>query len=238
MGMGAVRGMAIRWLCAVVLLCGASAGARPAGAQSAVEDAAAQEQFKKGRTAFEAADYEEALHYFRRAYELSNRGQLQYNIGVTATRLGRHKEAIDAFESYLSEFVDPPRAEEVRGRLATLEQSIDQTTARAAPLEPSDRRKVSKSAIVGSSILGAVGVAGVTVLGLGLARSGECIEEMGGVCTVEQAPSPWTWVYGGIGVAALAGSVSWLVVNSKRNKDKRRTAWMLSPTGVVVAGSF
>lgn len=230
--------MALRCLCVAVLLCGAWMAARPACAQSGIEDAAAREQFKKGRAAFEDTNYEEALQYFRRAYELSHRGQLQYNIGVTATRLQRDEEALQAFQTYLSELTDPPREEEVLSRIAALEQSIEEAKARAAPVEEPSKRRVPKSAIIGSSILGAVGVAGVTVLGLGLARSGDCIEEMGGICATEQAPSSWTWVYGAVGIAALAGSVSWLVVSSKRSKEKRNTAWMLTPTGVVVSGSF
>lgn len=236
--MGEARGIAFRWLCAAVLLCSVWMVAQPACAQNTIDDAAAREQFKRGSSAFEETDYEEALRYLRRAYELSGRGQLQYNIGVTATRLQRDEEALEAFESYLSELTDPPREEEVRSRIAALERSIEEAKALAAPVQEPVGRRVPKSAIIGSSILGAVGVAGATVLGLGLARSGECVEEMGGICTMEEAPSPWTWVYGAVGVAALAGSVSWLVVSSKRNKEKRSTAWMLTPTGVMVSGSF
>jgi len=84
----------------------------------------------------------------------------------------------------------------------------------------------------------AVGVAGVAVMSVSLAQRGTCLEEIAGSCQSEKATSPWTWVYGGVGIAALAGSVTWLVVSSKRAKEKRNTAWMLTPTGVVVSGSF
>jgi hypothetical protein len=45
-------------------------------------------------------------------------------------------------------------------------------------------------------------------------------------------------VYGGLGVAALAGSATWLALSVKRGKDKRTTQVSVSPTGVMVSGTF
>ena len=100
-------------------------------------------------------------------------------------------------------------------------------------------RHSNTSAIAGSSVLATVGVAGVVTMGVGIARSGSCEErDANGTCATERAASAWTGVYGALGIAALAGSVTWLAVSSKRAKEKRNTAWMLTPAGVVVAGSF
>jgi len=247
--MGGTRKIAPRWLCSALVLCGALIASGPTSAQNTADDAAARKQFERGRAAFEQSNYEQAHAHFRNAYRLSHRGQLQYNIGITATRLQSNEEALVAFQSYLEEVGNPLREQEVRQRIAALEQAIEankeaerQLSEAAVSSEDSDRaspgRKIPRSAIVGSSVLGAVGVAGVATMGVGLAKSGTCVEEMAGVCVSERDTSPWTWVYGGVGVAALAGSVTWILVSRKRSKEKRTTAWILTPTGVLVSGSF
>jgi len=238
------RGIALRWIGSAVMVFSAWCSAVPASAQTTTDDAAARKHFEQGRAAFEETDWEQALLHFRDAYRLSHRPQLQYNIGVTADRLQRDEEALQAFESYLEAIENPPREQEVRERIATLRSAIDEkkaaerAIAEAAVAYESDGRKIPKSAIVGSSVLAAAGVAGVVTMGVVLAQRGSCLEEVGGVCQSERAASTWTWVYGAVGVAALAGSATWLVVGRKRAKKKRNTAWMLGPTGVAVAGSF
>jgi len=249
--MGEARGIAFRWLFAAMVLCSMSIASGTAGAQNTPNDAAAREQFERGRHAFEATNYEQALAHFRHAYQLSQRGQLQYNIGITASRLQHDEEALQAFQNYLEEVESPAREAEVRKRITALQQAIEEKNEaerqlsasgiryqHLAPSEESPGGKIPKSAIIGSSILGAVGVGGIVAMSVGLAQSGTCLEEASGECTSEKATSPWTWVYGGVGVAALAGSVTWILVSRKRSKEKRATAWMLTPTGVVVSGSF
>jgi len=230
-------------------------GGDPAFAQETANDAMAREHFLRGQTAFEAADYEQALVHLRESYRLSQRGQLQYNIGVTASHLGRAEEAREAFERYLEEVESPPREQEARKRIAALQVTIakiEQERARAeaavrytpdsAPQPPQDwssDRRIPSSAIVGSSVLAAVGMAGVAAMGVGIARGGSCVErDANGTCVTERTASAWTGVYGAIGIAALAGSATWLAVSRKRTREKRSTAWMVTPAGVVVAGSF
>jgi tetratricopeptide (TPR) repeat protein len=238
---------------ALGIVIGALGSATRASAQSKADDAAAREQFERGRTAFAETAYEEALVHFREAYRLSRRGQLQYNIGISADRLRRDDEALQAFEHYLAETENPSRAQEVQKRIEALRLAIAERQEReralaeaasvryenAAVAEQTDRR-VPKSAIIGSSVLAAVGAAGVITMGVGLSRNGQCLERdaSSGACLTERTPSPWTAVYGAVGIAALAGSATWLVVSSKRSKDKRQTTWRLSPTGVTVSGSF
>lgn len=222
--------------------------ANPVAAQDTPDDAAGREYFERGRSAFERADYENALIYFRHAYRLSRRGELQYNIGVAADRLQREEEALEAFEHYLEETESPTRAAEARRRIDALRRSIEERDATARALQEArgevlqhgnaDGRRISRSAIFGGSALGVVGAAGVVAMGLGLAKSGQCSEELGGQCIVESSATPWTWVYGGLGVAALAGSATWLAIGAKRGREKRQTRVSVSPTGVVVSGTF
>ena len=254
--MGNLRGRVIRRLGVVLVVCSAWIGDGSAFAQETTGDAAAREHFVRGQAAFEAADYEQALVHLQESYRLSQRGQLQYNIGVTASHLGRAEEAQEAFERYLEEVESPPREQEVRKRMAALEATIAKREEKRALVEAAVRytasedapesqrdwssaRRIPTSAIAGSSVLATVGVAGVVTMGVGIARSGSCEErDANGTCATERAASAWTGVYGALGIAALAGSVTWLAVSSKRAKEKRNTAWMLTPAGVVVAGSF
>jgi tetratricopeptide (TPR) repeat protein len=222
----------------------------PTLAQERGDDAAGREYFERGRDAFARADYEGALVYFRHAYRLSRRGELQYNIGVAADRLQREEEALEAFRRYLEEAEDPTRADEVQERIAALEESIATRKATELALQeatsryggsdsPSDASaRLPKSTIIGGSTLAAIGVAGLAAMGVGLAKDGSCKEEVAGACSVEHSATAWTWVYGGLGVAALAASATWFGVSVRRTKSKRETRVSLLPGGLRVSGTF
>lgn len=254
--MGEFGGKVIRRFGVLLIVCGALVAGGTALAQNTEEDPAARENFLLGQAAFEAADYEKAIIHLRESYRLSQRGQLQYNIGVTASHLGRAEEALEAFERYLEEVESPPREQEVRRRMAALQTTIATREEERAPAEAtalytasddvaesrqdlSPGRRTPTSAIVGSSVLAAVGVAGVVAMGVGIAGNGSCVERnTNGVCVTQRSASAWNAVYGAVGISALVGSVTWLAVSSKRAREKRNTAWMVTPTGIVVAGSF
>jgi len=228
------------------LLCGSSTALSQVGSN----DTAGREYFERGRDAFEEADYENALAYFRHAYELSGRAELQYNIGVAADRLQREEEALEAFRLYLAETKEPTRAAEVRQRIDALERSIAQREVTELALEeaalryepantePVDGARLPRATIAGGTTLAAVGVAGIAAMSVGLAKNGTCSQEVGGACAVEHSATVWTWVYGGLGVAALAGSAAWFGVSAKRVKQQRETRFSLTPTGVIVSGKF
>lgn len=221
-------------------------------ARGSADDAAAREHFVLGRAAYRGADYEAALGHFRQAYELSGRSQLLYNVGISANRLGRNEEALGAFEKYLEDTKDPSRDQEVRERIAFLrlaleeaqreEQLLAEAAAREAALpqaEETPGRKISQSAIIGGSLLGAVGVAGVAVMAVGISQNGVCLEtDTSGLCISQRTTSAWTAVYGSIGIAALAGSALWFGMGHRRAKRERATTWNLSPSGIVVSGVF
>lgn len=249
--MGWSWGILCKGLCAVALLL-MMLIAPAAQAQETTDDAAAREYFERGRAAFEQADYEAALVYFRHAYRLSRRGELQYNIGVAADRLQREQEALEAFEHYLEETENPSRQAEVHERIAALRASIEERAAteralqqakiqyetRGQPAVDAGPGRIKTSAIVGSSALAALGAGGIAAMAIGLARDGSCAQRVAGACVTEHSATAWTWVYGGVGLAALAGSAAWLSVNAKRMRGKRTTEVSLTPTGVVVTGTF
>jgi len=227
-------------------------GTAPAAAQETADDAAAREYFERGRSAFEQADYEAALVYFRHAYRLSHRAELQYNIGVAADRLQREDEALEAFEHYLEETDHAAREAEVRERIEALRSSLAERKAAERALEESmiryasptpttvqtDGARIRTSAIIGASALAAAGVAGVAAMSVGLSKNGSCKETVAGTCVTESSATAWTWVYGGLGIAALAGSATWLVVSAKSKRNKRSTELSVSPSGLRVSGTF
>ncbi len=225
-------GIVSRWSCAAALLIGLL-GAVPAVAQETPDDAAAREYFERGREAFEQANYEGALVFFRHAYRLSGRPALQYNIGVAADRLQREQEALEAFQHYLEETESPTREGEVRGRIEALQESIAEKEATERALE-----ELPRSTIIGGTVLAVFGAAGVAAMSVGLAQNGSCSTQVAGQCTVESSATAWTYVYGGLGIAALAGSATWFAIGAKRAKEKRRTQVSFLPTGLMVSGTF
>lgn len=96
----------------------AQAPASPAVSEQA--DQEARDLFGAGREAYTAARYAEALELFQRAYTLSRRPALLYNIGQAADRLRRDADAIAAFESYLRELPAAENRVEVETRLEVL----------------------------------------------------------------------------------------------------------------------
>ncbi|MGB8329395.1 MAG: hypothetical protein WCE62_04650 [Polyangiales bacterium] len=244
-------GIALGWMFPAVLLLSLM-GTGPVAAQETADDAAAREYFERGRVSFEQADYEAALVYFRHAYRLSRRAELQYNIGVAADRLQREEEALEAFEHYLEETDHPAREAEVRERIDALrrstaerraaERALEEAMVRSqSPMQPggkSDRARIPNSAIIGASALAAAGVGGVAAMSVSLSKNGSCSEEVMGSCVTQRSSTAWTWVYGGLGIAALAGSATWLVVSIKRQRQERDTELSVTPTGLVVSGTF
>lgn len=85
-----------------------------------LKDEEARRLFEAARLAFQDGRFEDALRSFRRAYELSDRPGLLYNIGTAADRLRHDEEAIEAFEEYLEQAPDAPNRGEVERRLEVL----------------------------------------------------------------------------------------------------------------------
>jgi hypothetical protein len=212
-------------------------------------DTEARALFEAGSTAFEDARYADALGHFQRAYELSERPRLLYNIGLAADRLRRDEIALEAFEQFLAEVPDHPRRRDVRARVEVLREAVERGTqapaqvdeepvpddapsesaapedANASPIadrgEPDAGTGVGGATIAGASVLGGLGVAGVVVAVTGIAGAGECVDMVGTTC-VEERKTNWTavGVYGGLGIAAIAGAVIWLVAGMSSGSDE------------------
>lgn len=91
-------------------------------------DVEAHALFEAGRTAFAAGRFADALGHFQRAYDLSHRGALLYNIGQCHDRLRHDAEALTAFQGYLAAEPQAEQRAEVEARIAILEQARATTT--------------------------------------------------------------------------------------------------------------
>lgn len=117
--------MRTAWLWALLCLgCVASAGGLVSTAEAQTDsgsDAEARRRFDEGRTHFDAGEFTEAANAFRRAYLLSPRYPLLYNIGQAELRAGHDAQALEAFEGFLRQApADDGRRGEVEERVRVL----------------------------------------------------------------------------------------------------------------------
>lgn len=117
----------------VALLCPVVASAQPA---DPTRDAEARQHFATGRDAFSRGDFATAVTEFERAYALSRRAQLLYNIGTTYERLHRWEEARSALQRYLDAVANAPDRAEVEGRIRIIDVEIEHQSAQAASPAP------------------------------------------------------------------------------------------------------
>lgn len=145
-----------RWLSALILASFVNGMApRALIAQTDASESAdveARALFQAGLVAFGDGRYENALDYFERAYELSGRTQLLFNIGTTADRLRQEEKALEAFERYLAAHPDAENRREVEARLRILKREVERQREVAAKLEAADRdqaERAERSAVEG-----------------------------------------------------------------------------------------
>ena len=202
-------------------------------------DAEARGLFLAGQAAFDGGRYEEALGYFERAHDLSERPQLLFNIGHTASLLGNHGRALEAFDAYVDELPDAPNVEAVRTRAARLRERL--ADASTAPADPSplagelagepEAPPESGAGSAGPWVL--IGSGGLLTVGgavlLALAGS-----SASAVDNAEEG-TPWSVVegdydraqtfrisgaiIGAVGLAVLAAGLGWSIASRNRDFD-------------------
>lgn len=151
-------------LLALVAVLAFSTTARAQDDEMPVRDAHARELFEQGRLAFERGDYEIALARWERAYGLSGRAELLFNIGIAQERLQEDERAIDSFERFLARVPEALNRQEVESRIAQLRRAI---TERAL-----ERREESSGSVWLWVAIGAAVVAGAVVVAILLADPG------------------------------------------------------------------
>ncbi|MBK8589113.1 MAG: tetratricopeptide repeat protein [Sandaracinaceae bacterium] len=222
----------------------------PATAHAQRRDDEARALYSAGEIAFSEGRYEYALVHFQRAYELSPRPILLFNIGASAERLSRDTLALEAYEQYLQELPDAPNRRVVAARIVLLRQAL---YGQPEPsLETDEPTGAGPWIVVG---VGAAAVAlGAVFTGLGFADA----------ATVRDLPdgTPWAAVADeyeraprrqmagfallGVGTVAVVTGVV-LAIRGSRNSPSdasasdstRVTGWVdQHSAGVVASGSF
>lgn len=150
---------------------GTGADASPeAPADLAPSDEEARALFTAGRVAFEHGELERALAHFERAYELSQRPFLLFNIGNTHDRLRHDQEAIDYLSRYLEALPDAPNAEFVRSRIEVLRENVA-AEHREAEEREAERARLLAAAHTVDATASDVGIALMIGGGVGLLAS-------------------------------------------------------------------
>lgn len=116
-----------------VLLVPAAGAAQPS---DPARDTEARQHFQSGRDAFSRGDFSTAATEFERAYALSRRAQLLYNIGRAYQEQLRLEDAHRAFQHYLDAVPNAPDRAEVEGRLRIIEVAMSHTAAPPPPPPP------------------------------------------------------------------------------------------------------
>jgi tetratricopeptide (TPR) repeat protein len=120
--------------CRLVALSVAVWGAAPAWAATPEEMARAREHFAAGRTHYDLKEYEPALAAFKDAYRFVQDPVFLFNIAQCHWKLGREREAVDFYKSYLRRAPNAPNRPEVERRVQELEAAIKAHPA--PPLTP------------------------------------------------------------------------------------------------------
>ncbi len=248
-----------RRIVALAFFLGALRLALPAGTAHAQSDVPASDdeeahlRFEAGRVAFSRGRFEDALADFQRAYALSHRYALLYNIGQAFDRLRRDDEAIDALEQFLAEApADDPNRAEVEARIGVMRAAREHAQAAAVAAQPPPPAPAPAPPaldpgpwiVVG--VGGAIVVAGAIVLALGVSDQ----------ATVENATAPMRWasltdtyerapILQGVGVGALvlgvagvAVGLAWGLSGSSGSTSSDHARLRLGPGTLTLEGQF
>lgn len=145
----------------------------PAPAHASEEDdARARQLYRNGERLYEEGLYEEAIAAWERAYDLSSRAELLYNIANALERIGRWEEALDRLNQYRA-FADADEQEVLERRMRSIERRIEEKEAlddEAARLAAEKDRRRPVSSRVGANPSGeGPHPAGIALIGLGAA---------------------------------------------------------------------
>ena len=227
-------------------------------------DARARRHFEAGTAYYDVGDYESALRELRRAYDISHRAALLYNLYLTNERLGQFEDAARDLERYLAEETEVPnrsaleqRLERLRERAADVapaEITADPTVTPVAG--PSERVAPPSSdapllTITGFSVAGVGLVAAAIFSGLTLAEDGRlsalpcagarsCPESEVGTLNTMALVSDISW---GVSLAgAIVGTVFLFVPtggsSSTETAAVRVSPWLGQVNGLSLTGSF
>ncbi len=108
-------------------------GAAQAGAIVTSSDVEARSAFEEGTAAYDLGRFEEARIAFERAYALSPRPKLLFNIGRSAEGDAQYARALSAYEGYLAALPGAENRPFVESRIAKLRTLVPAAAVPTAP---------------------------------------------------------------------------------------------------------
>lgn len=231
-------------------------GAAPSEDEGA--QARARGHFQAGASYYEAGSYEDALREFQRAYDLSQRPQLFYNLSLCYQNLDDYENAIAFLRRYLDEVVEIPNRANLELRIQTFQarldaraqESTESSTESPAPSETGPGASPQGGgpnigAIVGFSTA-AVGLVMAGIFGgLTLAEDGTLAGSCSPNCSADQVGTLQTYALLtdiGFGVSlagAAVGLILLLVSDSGSQESASLAPWLDGESGgLVLTGSF
>jgi len=222
---------ALLFLCAVlaVALAFAPARAQPRQASGALAPAesAARDAFEAGRSAYDIGRFEEALTHYERAYALSPRPMLLFNIARAADADGQGARAIGAYSEYLRLIPDAENRAFVEARLGKLEGARmaqgDASPPAAASALPATARTADAAARPAPPTAAAV-AASLESPALELA-SGPQRDSL------ESSPPLWKrgWLWGVVGATVAAAAATAVVLSIDREPQRTKADEYIMP---------
>lgn len=228
----------------------------PVAAQDTETDEA-RVAFERGRTAYDAGDFEAALEAFQRAHALTGNAEILYNVGTVADRLRRDSLALEAYEGYLAAYPAAPDRAHVEARIAAIRAARVEPVvvvtpepepstpepAMPEPARPAPRPLPPPSNDAGYALLttGAVlAVAGAALMitaavETDAASRAETWAELRGPYERVPLESAVGLLSLGLGVAMGAIGAGWLIINGSASES---VALRLGPAGASITGTF
>ncbi|MFZ5890492.1 MAG: hypothetical protein ACOY0T_05430 [Myxococcota bacterium] len=237
---------------------------RAAVAQDANLDAA-RELYEQGARAYDAGDFETAISAFERAYAISQKTALLFNIAQAERLAGpSHCErALDAYRRYLSQEPHASNAAEVEQRISEMRQcseaereaasarrtqssETDLGRAKAPPLTkpapappaPAQRSELGPLVTLGSGA--ALAVTGAVIYAVARKK----FDEVAPTCPCPEGQfSSWERAthisYGllALGGAAIAAGTAWWLIDTRQQRSSGY-ALGVAPSGVSISGRF
>jgi tetratricopeptide (TPR) repeat protein len=228
----------------------------------------AMKAFELGQSAYNRAEYEEALGHFQEAASLYGSPDFQYNIGLCYEKLDKPEEAIRAFETYLRAKPEAPDRAQVEDRIARQRERLAKQGAAPPKDEPDDDdpppppSNGGRGLVIGGAVLlgvgAALGLAGGIGFGVAARRRSDELDDVqsggnpGDVTFAEAQDierSGKRSEIGQIATAAIGAAIGitgvvLLAVGLKRRQSGTAARLQLAPrfaggsTGFVLQGRF
>lgn len=206
--------------------------------------------FQAGASYYEAGDYEDALREFTRAYELSHRPELLFNLHLCHQQLDQLDLAVERLAEYLDQVDEVPNRQNLERRLENLrtQRGADAGDEVAPPVEPTPEREANVP-MIASFAAGGVGVVLAGVFGgLALAERGSLSDRGCGVdlaCDAGTLRTRAILADVGLGLAAVGVGLGVVfLLLGRRGDDQANARLQLRPAagpnggGALLVGRF